>query len=197
MTAKPAVRRVRGSITGYSPSNWAFTVYIPFAGVLFSLFCRLPGNLTQDAKKPEHRAAQRNIHNMRSLLPGSVRLLSLVLLSIPSALLAQSSSGEIRLQINDSSGAAMQASGTLRNSATGVSRNFQTDAKGAFDFTGLTFGRYRLQVSHNGFNTESVSIEVPSATPVAHTVTMTIGAQSAQVDVVASTPLAGSDLSAE
>src|SRR5579863_6111557 len=133
---------------------------------------------------------------MRSLLSGRVRLLSLVILSIPSLIWAQPPSGEIRLQVNDSSGAAMQASGTLRNSATGTVRNFQTDANGAFDFTGLTFGRYRLQVSHSGFNTESVSIDVPSAAPVAHTVAMTIGAQSAQVDVVASTPLAGSDLSA-
>src|SRR5580700_6012524 len=95
-------------------------------------------------------------------------------------LLAQPPSGEIRLQVNDSSGAAMQASGTLRNSATGIVRNFQTDSKGAFDFTGLTYGRYRLLVSERGFNAESVSIDVPSATPVSRSVTMSIGAQSAQ-----------------
>jgi len=112
-------------------------------------------------------------------------------------LLAQPPSGEIRLQVHDSSGAAMQASGTLKNTATGTVRNFHTDAKGAFDFTGLTFGRYRLQVSAPGFNAEAVSIDVPSANPVSRTVMMSIGAQSAQVDVVTSTPLAGSDLSAE
>jgi len=135
--------------------------------------------------------------SFKTSFAGSVRLLSLVLLSIPSVLRAQAPSGEIRLQVNDSSGAAMQASGTLRIGTTGSVRNFQTDAKGIFDFTGLTFGRYRLQVSQSGFNTESVSIDVPSASPVSQTVTMTIGSQSARVDVVASTPLAGSDLSAE
>jgi hypothetical protein len=134
---------------------------------------------------------------MRSLLPGMVRVLSLALLSIPSLLLAQPPSGEIRLQVSDSSGAAMRVSGTLRNSTTGAVRNFQTDAEGSFDFTGLTFGRYRLQVSQRGFNAEFVSIDVASATPVSRAVTMSIGAQSAKVDVVASTPLAGSDLSGD
>ncbi len=113
------------------------------------------------------------------------------------ALSAQPPAGEIRLQVNDASGAAMQASGTLRNSATGAVRNFQTDAQGAFDFTGLAYGQYRLQVSQRGFNIESLSIDVSSAQPVSQKVTMSIGAQAAQVDVVASTPLAGSDLSAE
>ena len=154
-------------------------------------------NLTQDAKKPEHRAGKGNIRDMRSLFPGSARLLCLVLLSISSLLRAQPPSGEIRLQVNDSSGASMRASGILRNSTTGAVQNFQTDATGAFDFTGLTFGRYRLQVSQSGFNTESVSVAVPSAAPVSQVVTMTIGAQAAQVDVVSSTPLAGSDLSAD
>ena len=124
-----------------------------------------------------------------------MRFVPLVLVSIASILWAQPPSGEIRLQVNDSGGAAMQAAGKLTDSATGSVRNFQTDAKGAFDFSGLSFGRYRLQVSQSGFNTESATIDVPSATPVSHTVTMTIGAQSARVDVVASTPLAGTDLS--
>jgi outer membrane receptor protein involved in Fe transport len=103
--------------------------------------------------------------------------------------------GEIRLQVNDSSGAAMQASGTLRNIATGAVRNFQTDAKGTFDFTGLAFGPYRLEVAQSGFNTEAVSINLQSAEPVSRAITMTIGEQSARVEVVAETPLAGTNLS--
>lgn len=108
---------------------------------------------------------------------------------------AQSSGGEIRIDIKDSTGAGMRASGTLKNTANGAVRHFETDAGGSFDFTGLAYGSYRLQVSQSGFNTETLPIDVQSATPVSRTVIMTIGAQSAKVDVVAATPLAGTDLS--
>src|SRR5580704_8715984 len=100
--------------------------------------------------------------SLRSRVAGRARLFSVAILAATALLQAQLPSGEIRLQVNDSSGAAMQASGTLRNGTTGAVRNFQTDAKGAFDFTGLTYGRYRLQVSERGFNGESVSIDVSS-----------------------------------
>ncbi len=58
----------------------------------------------------------------------------------------------------------------------------------------LPFGRYRLQVSKSGFTTQSVTIDVQSATPVTRTISMELGAQAAKVDVVSETPLAGTDL---
>lgn len=135
--------------------------------------------------------------SLQASRPSGPRLLPFLFLGFTAVLLAQPPAGELRLQVNDSSGSGMQASGTLKDNATGAVRNFQTAPNGAFDFTALTPGEYHLDVSHSGFNTESLSIAVPSGTPVSKTVTMTIGAQSAQVDVVASTPLAGSDLSAD
>ena len=135
--------------------------------------------------------------SLRGRVASGARFFCISILAGTALLQSQPPSGEIRLQVNDSSGSAMQAFGTLRNSTTGAVRNFRTDAKGAFDFTGLTFGRYSLLVTQRGFNTESASIDVASITPVLQTVTMTIGSQSAKVDVVASTPLAGSDLSAD
>jgi hypothetical protein len=108
--------------------------------------------------------------------------------------LAQTPKGEIRLQVNDSTGAPMKASGILRIVSTGTARNFETDTQGSFDFTDLAYGSYRLQVSQRGFNTETLAIAVQSATPITRTVTMKIGAQSAKVDVVEATPLAGTDL---
>ena len=116
-------------------------------------------------------------------------------LFLGSSVFAQSPKGEIRLEVNDSSGASMKASGTLRNASTGAVRNFETDAQGLFDFVDLPYGSYRLQVSQRGFNAETLTIEVQSATPVSQTVTMRIGAQAAKVDVIAATPLAGTDLS--
>jgi len=111
-----------------------------------------------------------------------------------SLVFAQSPKGEIRLQVNDSTGGPMKASGVLRNASAGTGRGFETDTQGSFDFTNLAYGSYRLQVSQRGFNTETLAIDVQSPTPVSRTVTMKIGAQSAKIDVVEATPLAGTDL---
>ena len=61
----------------------------------------------------------------------------------------------------------------------------------------LPYGRYRLEISKAGFATQSVLIDVQSATPISRTITMALGAQTAKVDVVATTPLRGIDLPVE
>src|ERR1700728_1883394 len=106
----------------------------------------------------------------------------------------QTPEGEIRVQIKDPSGAAMDASGTLQSVAPGVRRSFQTDAQGRYTLGGLPYGHYRLEISKAGFATQSAMIDVRSATPISRTITMALGAQSSRVDVVATTPLAGTDL---
>jgi outer membrane receptor protein involved in Fe transport len=103
--------------------------------------------------------------------------------------------GEIRLQVTDPSGAAMQASGKLQGSTPGTERTFQTDAQGAATLSNLSYGTYRLEVLKEAFATQSIRIDVESATPVFRTVTMQLGTAATAVDVVAATPLVGSDLS--
>jgi outer membrane receptor protein involved in Fe transport len=117
-----------------------------------------------------------------------------VLLFAALALLAQSPQGEIRLQVKDPSGAPMQASGKLENVAGGLARDFQTDSQGAVVLGNLPFGRYRLLLSKSGFTTQSVTINVQSAAPIARTISMEIGTQASKLDVVSETPLAGTDL---
>jgi hypothetical protein len=51
-----------------------------------------------------------------------------------------------------------------------------------------------LEISKAGFATQSALLDVQSAAPISRTITMTIGSQSSRVDVVATTPLAGTDL---
>jgi outer membrane receptor protein involved in Fe transport len=106
----------------------------------------------------------------------------------------QSPEGEIRIQVKDPSGAAMEASGKLESAAPGGQRSFQTDAEGTVTFGNLSYGRYRLEISKAGFVTQSVQIDVQSATPVSRTVTMALVVQVSKVDVVSATPLAGTDL---
>ena len=118
-----------------------------------------------------------------------------IILSLPILLYAQGLGGEIRVEVKDPSGAAMQASGRLDNLQTGASRSFQTDGNGKFTLGDLAFGRYRLEVSGPGFSTRSLLVDVQSTKPVTRTITMALGVESARVDVVAATPLAGSGLS--
>ncbi len=135
--------------------------------------------------------------NARGTCPRGAILFLLALATTAKWLAAQDLTGEIQLQVKDSSGAAMEASGTLRNLAGVVQRGFQTDAHGMYRFSGLAFGKYRLEVSKTGFATQSLLIEVKSATVISRSITMTLGAQSTRVDVVATTPLVGTDLSTD
>jgi outer membrane receptor protein involved in Fe transport len=114
---------------------------------------------------------------------------------LPNILPAQGLSGKIRVEVKDPSGAPMQASGRLENLQSGAERSFQTDAKGELTLGDLSFGRYRLEVSSQGFATQSLLIDVPSNNLVSRTITMALGVESARVDVVSATPLAGSNLS--
>jgi outer membrane receptor protein involved in Fe transport len=129
----------------------------------------------------------------RRRLDAGTAFFSLVLAGA-GGLRAQNSTAEIRIDVRDPSGAAMQASGRLQNLGGGVDRNFATDGQGAYDFQGLPRGRYRLTISKDGFATQSVVIDVQSATPISRTITMALATQAANIDVVAATPLAGTDL---
>src|ERR1041385_3950498 len=107
----------------------------------------------------------------------------------------QSKTGEIKLEVKDPLGSPMQAAGTLQGLGTGDNRTFETDAQGAYTFEKLPYGRYRLEVSRDGFATQTALIDVQSETPVSRGVTMAIGAVAYKVDVVSATPLAGVELS--
>jgi len=112
------------------------------------------------------------------------------------ALLGQVPAGQIRVEVLDPSGAPMTAAVRLRSVASGVDRAFQTDAQGTYTFDGVPFGGYRLEVSRTGFVTQTVRIDVEPGNPVVRIVKMALaqGPQS-KVDVVATMPLPGVDLS--
>jgi len=117
-----------------------------------------------------------------------------VLLFAALTLDGQNQVGEIRLEVKDPSGAAMQATGKLESLGAGVARDFRTDQQGTIVLGGLPFGRYRLLISKPGFTTQSIPINVQSTAAITRIVSMQIGAQAATVDVISETPLAGTDL---
>jgi outer membrane receptor protein involved in Fe transport len=110
---------------------------------------------------------------------------------------AQSSTGELRVAVKDPSGAFMQASVALQNVASGVLRSSRTGVEGSCTFTDLPFGRYQLTVSRQGFASQSLLEDVSTTQPISRTVTMAIGPTSMTVDVVATTPLPGTDESVD
>jgi outer membrane receptor protein involved in Fe transport len=118
----------------------------------------------------------------------------LLIAAAVSLLHAQPPTGSIQLKVKDPSGAAAQASGKLSGPANS---SFQTDPQGNYDFTGLAYGRYQLEVTRAGFVSQTLQIAVQSTTPVMRTVTLAVAASSSKVDVVSATPLAGTDLSVD
>jgi outer membrane receptor protein involved in Fe transport len=84
--------------------------------------------------------------------------------------------------------------GTLEDTGSRVSRTFETDDQGNFIFRSLPFGRYRLSLTRIGFAPQTVLIEIQSSTPVMRTVVMALAPQASRIDVVAPTPLAGTDI---
>jgi outer membrane receptor protein involved in Fe transport len=102
-------------------------------------------------------------------------------------LVAQVNSGELRLQVNDPTGAALQAGGRI--AGPGADRTFQTDAHGAVSFSGLKFGRYRVEISRSGFATRTLTVDVNSATPVSQQVTLLVQGVSTSLTVLSPTPI--------
>ena len=121
-----------------------------------------------------------------------LRQLPLFLMSV--LLCGQSQTGEIRIQVQDTAGLAMEASGKLESLVSKADLSFKTDSQGAYTFANLSPGRYRLDVSKIGFATQSVLIDVESGKPVSRTVMMVLATQASRIDVVAATPLPGTDL---
>lgn len=110
---------------------------------------------------------------------------------------SQQAAGELRLEVKDPSGKALVASGKLESLATGVSTAFQTDNQGRHTFEGLASGRYRLEVSTDGFATQSVAINIQSNESLRRSVTLAVSSLAFKMDVIGTTPLPGVDLEPE
>lgn len=117
--------------------------------------------------------------------------IALIAFALAALLRAQTPTGEIRLTVEDSSGAAMQAAGTLDAAA------FQTDAEGQYTFQKVPLGRHRLEISKPGFATQVIAIDVQGSSPFSRVVMLEPASASSKIEVVEATPLAGVDLMKE
>jgi len=109
------------------------------------------------------------------------RLAALLLCGL--TLFGQLQTGEIRLEVKDQSGSAMEATGMLESLSAGVRRTYETDGHGTHTFGSLPFGRYRLEVGRTGFAKQELLIEVRSAVPVPKVVTLAVTAAETTVEI--------------
>ncbi len=109
------------------------------------------------------------------------------LLLLALSLAAQS----LQINVRDPSGAPIQASGKLTGPTT---LNFRTDPTGRYTASNLPLGQYNLEISNNGFATQSIAIDLQSDAPITRTITLALASTAYKVDVVAPTPLPGGDL---
>lgn len=116
----------------------------------------------------------------RSLRHTAVLLLSL---SWAVPLLAQSSTGELRLKVTDPTGLGMQSSVELTSQANQYHQTLVTDAAGRLVAKDLRFGMYRVEVRHQGFAPLSELLELRSAIPLEHHVTLSLAGMSTAVVV--------------
>ena len=122
----------------------------------------------------------------------SVRCLFLLgLLSIPTFLLGQGTTGRIVGRVSDPTGAVLGGvKVTLVNQATNVSRDVSTSASGDYDFVEVPVGTYRVEFDLKGFKKNvrrDVILDVNQVLTL--NMTMQLGGAQEVVDVTSEAPL--------
>jgi uncharacterized membrane protein len=124
-----------------------------------------------------------------------MRILLLAALLMPLALSAQSSTGEITGQVMDDTGAAIPGAKVMvQNTATGETRDYQTDETGAYLVTQLFPGSYQVTVEKEGFRRfirSGIVLQVGQRSRI--DARLAVGAVSESVEVTAQAPLLDSE----
>ncbi len=117
-----------------------------------------------------------------------IAALAILLLLLPSALLAQStiSTGNINGTVSDPSGAAVPGAKVLiTRTDTGVSTNVTTNSSGFYNSGSITAGRYTVRVQAKGFSSAESSVLVQIGNNRAVNFKLQVGSESTTVTVEA------------
>ncbi len=105
----------------------------------------------------------------------------LLLCALP--VLAQSTTGELRLTVADPAGSSVKATVDLVSQGNQYRETFVTDEQGSVDAKRLPYGVYHLQIQAKGFADVSEPIEIRSALPLDRTIRLKVAAVSESVKV--------------
>ncbi len=104
-------------------------------------------------------------------------------------LFGQGGGGELRLFVKDSTGAGVAGAVELVNESTKTRQAVDLPSEGRYSFKNLPFGFYRLLIKNPGFVPSSQLVELRSAVPLIHEVTLGIEAIKTSVEVTESDTL--------
>jgi hypothetical protein len=113
------------------------------------------------------------------------RALIIAVLQWTLPLLAQSTTGELRLTVTDPAGLGLRSSVELVSQGNQYRHAFTTDDQGNLDAKRLPYGIYQLQIRAPGFAEVSDSAEIRSALPLDRTIRLKLAAVSESVNVSA------------
>src|SRR3989454_2423514 len=131
---------------------------------------------------------------MRSKILGRADLIllfaALLMLGTGATALAQSTATLQGTVLDPQGGAVPDAKVTVRNAATGLERNAQSDSSGNFQVTALPVGTYRIEIRREGFQTlvvKEVKLEVD--TTVSRNFELKVGQLSQTTEVKSELPV--------
>ncbi len=101
----------------------------------------------------------------------------------------QTNTGELRLTVTDATGLPLPGPVDVVSQANEFRQHLDTDSAGVLIIRRLPFGFYRITISRSGFAAVSDTIEIRSALPTDHHVTMILSALDTQVTVSAESTL--------
>jgi hypothetical protein len=139
-------------------------------------------------------AAAAAFSNKKSSMMNNRRLLiclaaAVLVAAFSTAGLAQTRAG-LRGQITDEFGASIVGASVTLTDATGVPKTATTNADGAYAFTGLAPGKYKIHALATGFATsEEVEVDVTAARRDPFNISLKIAAIESQVRINSETPL--------
>ncbi len=108
-------------------------------------------------------------------------IIAVLLCALP--MLAQSTTGELRLTVADPAGLGVKSAVELVSQGTEYSQTFTTDSQGKLDAKRLPYGIYQLQIQAQGFADVSEPVEIRSALPLDRTIRLKLGSISELVKV--------------
>src|ERR1700691_4221413 len=114
-------------------------------------------------------------------------ILAILLWSLP--MLAQRTTGELRLTVTDPAGLGLKSRVELVSEGNDYRYTFTTDDQGNLDARRLPYGIYQVRIQATAFAQLSESVEIRSALPVDRTIRLKVASVSQSLTVNASTTL--------
>jgi hypothetical protein len=113
-----------------------------------------------------------------------VSIIALLLWALP--VLAQSTTGELRLTVADSTGSGLKSTVELISQGNDYHQTLTTHDDGSLDAKRLPYGIYQVQIAVHGFAPASESVEIRSALPVDRAIRLKVASVSQSVEVTGS-----------